>query len=130
MSEPHPVAGEWAALREQFMAQAGAAFDLMFHPEHQHALVAFHQREAQVVDLIRHLGAWLLQNQANADPAAQPDPARVVLCPRCGRPAGPADDPDDPLPRRPLTTLTGQVELRRQRFSCTTCRVVFFPPRP
>ena len=112
------------------MAQAGAAFDLMFHPEHQHGLVTFHQREGQVVDLLRQLGAWMLQNQVNADPAAQPAPGQVVPCPRCGRPAGQATDPDDPLPRRPLTTLTGLVELRRQRFSCATCRVVFFPPRP
>ena len=130
MSEPHQIAGERAALREQFLAQAGAAFDLMFHPEHQHSMVTFHQREGQVVELIRQLGSWLLQHQANADPAAQPAPGQAVLCPKCGRLAGRANDPGQPLSRRPLTTLTGDVELQRQQFSCTTCRVVFFPPRP
>jgi hypothetical protein len=33
------------------------------------------------------------------------------------------------LPQRRLTTLAGEVALRREQWRCTTCRVVFFPPR-
>ncbi len=116
------------ALKRQWLAHAAGAFDLMFHPDHQPDLVTFDQREARVVELLRDLGAWLLQRQVNADGAARPADGRPALCPKCGQPARRATGPDDPLPTRPLTTLTGEVELAREQFTCTTCRVVFFPP--
>jgi hypothetical protein len=78
---------------------------------------------------MRDLGSWLLQQQTNADLAAHPPEGHPVLCPKCGRSSKRLTQPDDPLPSRPLTTLTGEVHLQRQQFTCTTCRVVFFPPR-
>lgn len=130
MSEQAEGSPDVAALREAFLAQAGAAFDLMFHPEQQASLDTFDQREGQVVDLMRGLGAWLLAKQANADPSAQPPKDHPVPCPKCGRPARRVFAPDDPLPARPLTTLTGFVTLQRAKFQCATCRVAFFPSRP
>jgi hypothetical protein len=118
------------ALRRQWLAHAGAAFDLMFHPDHQTDLVSFDQRERRVCELMGDLGAWLLQRQANADPAAVPPEGHAVACPKCGRRADRVSPPDDPLPGRPLKTDIGDIELKRQQYTCTTCRVVFFPPRP
>jgi len=118
------------ALRRQFLAHAAAAFDLMFHPEHQADLVTFDQREARACELGRDLTTWLIQQHANADERARPAADREILCPRCGRPARRKTDPDSPPPGRRLTGLSGEVELRRDRFTCTACRVVFFPPGP
>jgi hypothetical protein len=129
MSEQPSRPADPAALREQFLRHAGAAFDLMFHPEHQADLVSLDQRESRVVELMQDLGTWLLQRQCNADPAARPAEGQPVACPKCGREAKRLSEADAALPCRPLTTLTGEVHLERERFTCTTCRVVFFPPR-
>lgn len=128
MSENPSNPPEDEALRTQWLRYAAAAFDLMFHPEHQKDLVTFDQREARVGELMRDLGTWLLARQANADAAARPS-AEAVACPKCGKAAQRVTGPEDPLPSRRLTTLTGEVELHRERWKCTTCRVVFFPPR-
>lgn len=129
MSERPTSPPDHEALRTQWLRHAGAAFDLMSHAEHQGDLVTFDQRETRVVELLRDLGAWLLARQANADAAARPAADAAVACPKCGQAATRVTGPDEPLPPRRLTTLTGEVELRRQRWTCTTCRVVFFPPR-
>jgi hypothetical protein len=115
-------------LRRQSLAHAGAAFDLMFHPAHQADLITFDQREGRVCELMRDLGGWLLQRQAQADPAARPPEGQPVCCPKCGRHAKRAQDPGEDLPSRSLTTLTGEVELGREQWTCTACRAVFSPP--
>lgn len=117
-------------LRRRWLAHAAAAFDLMFHPDHQPDLVSFDQREARACELGRDLSTWLIQQHANADELARPAADREVTCPRCGRPARRKTDPDEAPPGRHLTGLSGAVELRRDQFTCTACRVVFFPPRP
>jgi hypothetical protein len=117
-------------LRRRWLAHAAAAFDLMFHPDHQADLVTFDQREARACELGRDLSTWLVQQHANADDLAHPAADRQVLCPRCGRPARRKTGPDSPPPGRRLTGLSGEVELRRDQFTCTACRVVFFPPGP
>lgn len=129
MTPPPSSPADPAALRQQFLAHAGAAFDLMFHPEHQADLVSFDQREQRVHELMRDLGAWMLQRQCNADPLAVPPASQTVVCPRCHRPAAPLTTADDPLPARKLTTLTGEVELRRRQWRCKPCRLLFSPPR-
>jgi hypothetical protein len=117
-------------LRRRWLAHAAAAFDLMFHPDHQADLVTFDQREARACELGRDLTTWLIQQHANADEKARPAEHHPVACPKCGRPARRLTDPQAPPLARRLTSLTGEVELRRDQWKCTTCRVVFFPPRP
>ena len=117
-------------MRRRWLAHAAAAFDLMFHPDHQPDLVTFDQREARACELGRDLTTWLIQQHANADQLARPAAGQEVLCPRCGRPARSKTDPGTPPPGRRLTGLSGEVELRRDQFTCTACRVVFFPPGP
>jgi hypothetical protein len=117
-------------LRRRWLAHAAAAFDLMFYPDHQADLVTFDQREARACELGRDLSTWLIQQHANADELAQPTAAQQVLCPKCCRPARKKTEPGTPPPGRRLTGLSGEVELRRDQFTCTACRVVFFPPGP
>jgi len=117
-------------LRRRWLAHAAAAFDLMFHPDHQADLVTFDRREARACELGRDLSTWLVQQHANGDGLARPGADREVLCPKCGRPARRKADPGAAPPGRRLTGLSGEVELRRDQFLCTACRVVFFPPGP
>jgi hypothetical protein len=116
-------------LRQQFLEQAGAAFDLMFDEQLADGLVTFDQRETRAAELGQQLLVCLLGEHANQDDAADPDPQQPPPCPRCQRPGRRLTPAEGPLPERVLTTCTGDVTLRRARFRCTTCRVVFFPPR-
>jgi|RhiMetdeSRZDD1v2_1073273.scaffolds.fasta_scaffold1686700_2 hypothetical protein len=126
-----------AELRRQWLAYAGAAFDLMFHPEHQPDLTSFDQREARACESVDDLKAWLLQQHLDADPdacppvPAQPQQTHPVNCPRCGKPARRVERPDKPpLLRRSLASLAGEVTLKRAEWRCATCRVAFFPSGP
>jgi hypothetical protein len=116
-------------LRQQFLDQAGAAFDLLFDPQIANDLVTFDQREQRARDLGQKLIVALLQQHLQHDPASNPDPQQTPLCPRCQRPAQRRTPADQPLPQRLLTTGLGEVAFARAAYRCTTCRVVFFPPR-
>jgi hypothetical protein len=115
--------------RQRFLEQAAAAYDLLFASELADSLVTFDQREQRALELGQQLIVTLLQEHANADAAANPSPQQPPACPRCQRPGRRLTEPDVPLPARVLTTCAGEVTLRRARYRCTTCRVVFFPPR-
>jgi len=130
MNESQPqTADQREELRRRWLSHAAAAFDLMFDPQYQEELDTFDQRELRALDLGRDLSAWLIQQHANADSQARPDASNPPACPKCGQSGRRVTPPDDPLPRRPVTTLSGEVTLRREKWCCTTCRVVFFPPR-
>src|SRR5947208_2427644 len=92
-------------MRRRWLAHAAAAFDLMFHPDHQPDLVTFDQREARACELGRDLTTWLVQQHANADEMAHPAADREVLCPRCGRPARRKTDPGGAPPGRVATVM-------------------------
>ena len=119
-----------AELRRQWLAYAGAAFDLMFHPEHQPDLTSFDQREARACESVDDLKAWLLQQHLASDPDACPPPDQAVNCPHCGKPARRVERPDKPLFRRTLAGLAGEVTLKRAKWRCATCRVAFSPSGP
>jgi hypothetical protein len=114
--------------RRQFLERAGAAYDLMFDPQLAGGLVTFDQREQRALELGQQLIVSLLAQHANHDPAADPDPQTPPPCPRCQRPGRRVTLPGEQLPPRVLGTCAGDVTLRRARFRCPTCRVVFFPP--
>jgi hypothetical protein len=116
-------------LRRRFLAEAATAFDLMFSQTPDDDLITFAQREQRAHDLGQQLTIALLQQHANADQAADPPADQPQPCPRCQRPGRRLTPPGGPLPPRPLTVSDGDVILRRARYRCTTCRVVFFPPR-
>ena len=116
-------------LRRRFLAEAATAFDLMFDPSLAADLVTFDQREQRALELGQQLVVALLQRHANHDPAADPGAEEPPCCPRCRRPGRRVSPPGEALPARRVTTCAGEVTLRRARYRCTACRVVFFPPR-
>src|SRR5262245_43364214 len=126
---PHtPVDRE--ALREQWLQQAAAVFDLYFDPEQSEPPVTFTQREQRACTLTRELAAFLLEHDLDHGPAARPPPEQPPTCPTCGRPAQRRKPRGDPLPRRSLTCDAGEIAFRRQQWRCKTCRVSFFPSGP
>lgn len=131
MSEASPSHDERVAeLRRRWLSHAAAAFDLMFHPEHQPDLVSLDQREERCGEVVDDLKAFLLQQHLNLDPDAQPLPDAPVNCPRCGKPARRIELPDKPLLQRTVTTRCGDVTLKRAKWRCAACRAAFFPPGP
>jgi hypothetical protein len=114
-------------LREQWLQQAEAAFDLLFDEDQQDQLVTFDQREERVIHLTRELGTWLLEVHAAEDAAVRLPEGQAAPCPRCGQPGQRRTSPDEPLPDRQLTCEQGEVLLRREQWYCKTCRVSFFP---
>jgi hypothetical protein len=100
----------------------------MFADDQQDQLVTFDQREARAIDLSDDLAAWLLEQHTAADPAVRP--VQVPACPRCGAAGQRVGAADSLLEERPLTTGAGEVGLAREKWQCTACRVVFFPPGP
>jgi hypothetical protein len=123
-----PTAPDRAERRRRFLAEAATAFDLMFSQAPDDDLITFAQREQRAHDLGQQLAVALLQQHANADPAADPAPDRPPPCPHCQRPGRRVTGPGEPLPPRRLTGTDGDVVLRRARYRCTACRAVFFPP--
>jgi hypothetical protein len=101
----------------------------MFDAQSQDQLVTFDQREERASQLGRDLTVWLLQQHVNADPQVRSSASPPPPCPKCGRAGQRVTGPEDPLLPRQLTTCSGEVALQREQWRCTTCRVVFFPPR-
>jgi hypothetical protein len=117
-------------LREQWLLQAAAAFDLYFDPEQAEPPVTFTQREQRACALTRELAAFLLEEDLGHDPAARPTDDQPARCPKCGQPAQRRTPPGEPLPRRPLTSDAGEISLCREQWHCKTCRVSFSPSGP
>src|SRR5262249_35749503 len=126
-------------LRRRFLAEAATAFDLMFPPEGPDDLVTFDQREHRAHDLSQQLAVALLppaplpsacpHDPPPPPPGGAPPPAAPPPSPRCNGRGGRLPGPGEPLPQRRLAAGDGDVVLRRARYRCTACRVVFFPPR-
>lgn len=131
MSKPTPHAtSPHDRLRQQWLEQAEAVFELLFDPEQQEQLVTFDQREERVIALTRELSTWLLEQHAAEDPAVRLPPEQTAACPKCGRPAQRRTPEGTALPARSLTCEDGEVTLRREQWHCKTCRVSFFPSGP
>jgi len=113
-------------LLRQWHEHADAVFRRLFPEDSPPTVPAFDRLETQTVQLAQDLAAWLLEQRTqHAEPVAQAQPC----CPRCAQVADPAPDDAHRRPRRAVVTRAGPVEFRRERYRCTTCRVVFFPPR-
>src|SRR5436309_3544658 len=108
-------------LREQWLQQAAAVFDLYFDPEQAEPPVTFTQREQRACTLTRELAAFLLEEDLGHDPAARPTDDQPARCPKCGRPAQRRAPSGEPLPRRLLTSDAGEISLCREPWHCKTC---------
>jgi hypothetical protein len=117
-------------LRQQWLQQAEAAFDLLFEASEPERLVTLSQREQRATTLGQELAAWLMEPHLADDPAVRPVQEPPPSCPKCGRPGQRLTAPDQPLPQRQLYCAAGEVLLRREEWRCKTCRISFFPSGP
>lgn len=120
---------ERAELRERFLKKAAAAFERMFGKANQDQLVTFTQREDLACLLGEEMAASLLEEHAAKDVQARPTPDRAC-CPRCQKPGKRVIQGKEKLEERPLTTRAGQITLRREKWRCSKCRIVFFSAGP
>jgi len=118
---------------ERWLARAAAAYDRMFCAENQEGLVTLTEREDMAVALGKEMAAFLLEEHVAADPAKAPAEASTACCPKCGQPgtraAQQAGKEGEGLPERTVTTRAGDIDIRRERWKCAKCRVVFFSAR-
>jgi ribosomal protein S27AE len=108
------------------MQRAEAAYRRMFEGKSKEELVTLTQRESMAVLIGKELAAFLLEEHVATDPAAQPVEASTTCCPKCGQPGTPAVEEAEELSERAVTTRVGQIRVRRQRWECGKCRIVFF----
>lgn len=118
-----------AELRERFMKRAAAAFERMFGKANQDQLVTFTQREDLACVLGEEMSAFLLEEHAAQDAEVRPAPA-AACCPKCHQPGRRVTKRNEKLDERPLTTRVGPIALRREKWRCAKCRVVFFSAGP
>jgi hypothetical protein len=117
--------GEKDSLRERWRQRADAAYRRMFEGKSQEELVTLTQREDMAVMIAKELAAFLLEEHVARDPATQPAEASTTCCPKCGQPGTRASEGED-LAERGVTTRAGDIRLRRERWRCAKCRIVFF----
>jgi len=118
--------GKRGTLHERWVQRAEAAYQRMFEGKSQEELVTLTQRESMAVLIGRELAAFLLEEHVALDSAAEPAEASTTCCPKCGQPGASAVQGDEELPERRVTTRAGEIGVRRQRWWCEKCRVVFF----
>ena len=118
--------GKTGSRRERWMQRAEAAYRRMFEGKSQEELVTLTQRESMAVLIAKELAAFLLEEHVASDPAGQPAEASSTCCPKCGQAGTRAVQEDEELPQRTVTTRAGDIPMRRQRWECAKCRVVFF----
>lgn len=111
--------------RQEFLEEAGRAFDQMLGDDGQNGLVTFAEREERACDLGDGLTRALLEEHLGADDAA--DPGAGVDCPICGGPVR-CDSPEKAeTENRELLTRRGKVQYERAARNCKRCRRIFFP---
>jgi hypothetical protein len=119
--------GKMGTLHERWVQRTEAAYRRMFEGKSQEELVTLTQRENMAVLISRELAAFLLEEHVAMDAAGEPGEASTTRCPKCGQAGTPAVEEGDELPERTVTTRAGDIRMRRQRWHCAKCRIVFFP---
>ena len=118
--------GRMGSRHERWKQRAEAAYRRMFEGKSQEELVTLTQREDMAVLIGRQLAAFLVEEHVALDPAAQPAEASATHCPKCGQAGIPAVEEGGELTERTVTTRAGDIGIRRQRWCCVKCRIVFF----
>jgi hypothetical protein len=112
--------------RERWRKRAEAAFERMFVGKE---LTTFTEREDEAMLIGRELAAFMLEEHLADDPQVRPV-EESVCCPKCQKAGQRVTKSKEKLPERPLTTRAGEVTLRREKWRCPACRVLFFSVRP
>lgn len=118
--------GRVGSIHERWKERTEAAFERMISGKSVAELETMTQREDMAVLIARELAAFLLEEQVALDPAVQPAEPSAACCPKCGQAGQPAVREGEKLPERTVVTRTGEIRVRRQRWRCAKCRVIFF----
>ena len=118
--------GKKGTVHDRWVKRTEAAYRRMFEGKSEEELATLTQRENMAVLIGKELAAFLLEEHVALDPAAQPAEASSTCCPKCGEAGMPAVEESKKLPERTVTTLVGDIDVRRQRWGCAKCRIVFF----
>jgi hypothetical protein len=121
--------GKAGTRHERWVQRTEAAYRRMFEGKSQEELVTLTQRENMAMLIAKELAAFVLEEHVASDSAAQPVEASTTCCPKCGQPGTPAVEGDEALAERTVTTRAGDIRVRRQRWRCAKCRIVFFSAR-
>ena len=121
--------GKTDAKRERWLRRAEEAYHRMFDDSCEEELTTFTEREDMAVLISRELAAFLLEEHVASDDAVQPAEASSTSCPKCGQAGMPAVEEGEELAERVVRTRVGDVPLRRQRWRCAKCRIIFFSAR-
>jgi hypothetical protein len=117
--------GKTKELRDRWRQRTEAAFERMFAGKSDEELRTLSQRETMAELIGRELAAFLLEEQVATDATSRPPDGLAACCPKCGQ-AGQRAVEKEKLPTRSVVTRVGQIEIRRQRWRCVKCRIVFF----
>ena len=119
--------GTTETLKKRWRQRAEAAFQRMFEGKSQEELVTLTEREDMAVLIGRELAAFLLEEHVveRHSGAAGGSVRRHV--------ARSADNREswrlrqgEKLVDRTVTTRAGDIRMRRQRWHCAKCRIIFF----
>ena len=121
--------GKRDSLRGRWAQRTEAAYRRMFEGKSQEELATLTQREDMAVLIGKELAAFLLEEHVALNPAVQPAEDLSTCCPKCGESGRRAADDGKELLERTVTTRAGDIGLRRERWWCAKCRIVFFSVR-
>jgi hypothetical protein len=121
--------GKTKTRHDRWVERTDAAYRRMFEGKSEEELVTLTQRESMAVLIAKELAAFLLEEQVALDAAAKPASPEAACCPKCGQPGTSAIQKEDELPERRVTTRAGEIGVRRQRWRCAKCRILFFSAR-
>jgi hypothetical protein len=121
--------GKRGTVRDRWLQRAEVAYRRMFEGKSEKELATLTQREELAVGIGKELAAFLLEEHVALDPAAQPTESASACCPKCGQAGAPAVEEGEALLERTVTTRAGEIRVRRQRWYCAKCRIVFFSAR-
>lgn len=119
--------GKKGTRRERWAQRSKAAYERMFGEKGRGELVTLTEREDMAMLIAKELAKFLVEEHVASDPAAEPAEASTTCCPKCGQPGTPAVEEGEALPERRVTTRAGEIRVRRERWRCEKCRIVFFP---
>ena len=118
--------GSTSSLRDRWRRRTEAAFERMFGDKSQEELVTFTEREDLAAMIAKEMAAFLLEEHLARDPLVRPPEPHTATCPKCGKAGKPATKKGQALPGRCVTTRMGEVKLKRERWRCPSCRILFF----
>lgn len=121
--------GKTKKLRERWQQRSAAAFERMFGGKSEEELITLTEREDVAVAIGRELAAFLLEEHVAQDSEARPAESAIACCPKCGQPGTRASEKEAELPERNVVTRAGEISVRRERWRCRKCRVIFFSAR-